>query len=46
MKTFLMVVAVVAAIGAIVENKKGWYVALFAISALLYIAISAVGGAA
>lgn len=45
MKALLIIVAGIAAIGAIAESKKRGYIALFAISVLAYIALSILGGA-
>lgn len=45
-KTVLIITAVISVIGAIAESKKGYWIALFAISALLYIIMNALGGAA
>mgnify|MGYP001062245157 FL=1 len=46
MKMVLIITAVISVIGAIAESKKGYWIALFAISALLYIIMNALGGAA
>lgn len=46
MKFFLIFVAAVAAVEAIIENKRVWYVVLFAFSVLFYVVISAMEGAA
>lgn len=36
---FMMVVAVIAATGTVAETKgKGWYLALFAVACILYLA--------
>lgn len=45
MKTILMIAAVVSLLGAICETRKGWYVALFVASVVLYMVLSAAGGA-
>lgn len=46
MKTVLMIAAVLSLLRCMCENRKGWYVALFVASVILYMAIGAVGGAA
>jgi len=46
MKWVLIAVAVISAIGAIAEEKKGWWAFLFIASVMLYIAMSALGGMA
>lgn len=46
MKTVLIIAAVISLIGAIAESKKGYWIALFTISVLLYIVMNALGGAA
>lgn len=45
-KTVLIIAAVISLIGAIAESKKGYRIALFTISVLLYIVMNALGGAA
>lgn len=46
MKVVLIAVAVISAMGAIAEEKKGWWVTLFIASVLLYIVMDALGGMA
>ncbi len=46
MKEILMIAAAISLLGAICESKKGWFVALFVASVILYMVIGAVGGAA
>lgn len=46
MKVVLIAVAVISAMGAVAEEKKGWWVALFIASVLLHIALGALGGMA
>lgn len=46
MKEVLMIAAVISLLGAICETKKGWFVALFVASVILYMVLGAVGGAA
>lgn len=45
MKIFMIVVMVWAILGASVEEKKGGWVALFAVAGLLYLGLVRVGGA-
>lgn len=44
MKILLIIVAAVAAMGAVVEAKKGGYIALFVSAVLLYIVLNILGG--
>lgn len=43
MKIVLVIAAVVSLLGTICEKEKGYWIALFAISVLAYIAISVLG---
>lgn len=45
-KTVLIIATVISLIGTIAESKKGYWIALFTISVLLYIVMNALGGAA
>lgn len=45
MKVILMIAAIVSLMGTLCETRKGWYVALFVASVILYMVIGAVGGA-
>ncbi len=44
MKVVLIAVAAFAGLGALVENKKGGYIALFSVAVIAYIAIGLLGG--
>ncbi len=46
MKIVLMIAAIISLLGAISETKKGWWVALFVASVILYMVLGAVGGTA
>lgn len=41
MKVVLMVAAILSLLGCLCENRKGWYVALFVASVILYMVIGA-----
>lgn len=41
MKTVLMIAAILSLLGCLCESRKGWYVALFVASVILYMVIGA-----